>query len=176
MKKINNELKSLFNSLENKKVLIAVSTGVDSMVLLDLAMKTLKKENIGIAHVNHKKRLESENEEKFIIDFAKQNDIPIYVHHLEQSNDENFQSYARNARYEFFNDLSLKYNYEYVLLAHHADDNLETIIMRFLKSSSLKGYSGIEKETTYKNIKVYRPLLEISKEFILSYAKKNKIK
>ena len=170
------EIKNNFNPIINKKVLIACSTGVDSMVLLDMAIKFLGKDNIGIAHVNHKKRLESETEEKYIKKYALKHNIPLYVYHLDTNTTENFQSYARNARYDFFNELSLKHNYEYVLLAHHADDNLETIIMRFLKSSSLKGYAGIEQETIYKNVKVYRPLLETSKDFIINYAQKHKIK
>ena len=170
------EIKNKFNSILNKKVLIACSTGVDSMVLLDMAIKYLGKDNIGIAHVNHKKRAESEDEEKYIKKYALKHNIPLYVHHLDTNTTENFQSYARTARYDFFNELSINHNYEYVLLAHHADDNLETIIMRFLKSSSLKGYAGMEQETVYKNVKVYRPLLEVSKDFIINYAQKHKIK
>ena len=176
MEKYLNELKNNFIPLLDKKVLIAVSTGVDSMVLLNLAIKYLDKNNIGIVHVNHKKRIESDTEEEYLRSYCLKHNLAFYVHHLVQNNDENFQSYARSVRYDFFCDISIKYNYEYLLTAHHAEDNLETIVMRFLKSSSLKGYAGMEKETTYKNLKVYRPLLEISKDFILSYAKKHKIK
>ena len=176
MEKYLNELKNNFIPLLDKKVLIAVSTGVDSMVLLNLAIKYLDKNNIGIVHVNHKKRIESDTEEEYLRSYCLKHNLAFYVHHLVQNNDENFQSYARSVRYDFFCDISIKYNYEYLLTAHHAEDNLETIVMRFLKSSSLKGYAGMEKETTYKNLKVYRPLLEISKDFILNYAKKHKIK
>ena len=176
MEKYLNELKNNFIPLLDKKVLIAVSTGVDSMVLLNLAIKYLDKNNIGIVHVNHNKRIESDTEEEYLKSYCLKHNLAFYVHHLVQNNDENFQSYARSVRYDFFCDISIKYNYEYLLTAHHAEDNLETIVMRFLKSSSLKGYAGMEKETTYKNLKVYRPLLEISKDFILSYAKKHKIK
>ena len=160
-----------FQELIEKKVLIACSTGLDSMVLLNLAIKTLTKDNIGIAHVNQKKRLQSEEEQKFIEKFAAEQNIKLFVKELDIYNKDNFQAWARTMRYDFFNEIVEKEAYDYVLLAHHADDNLETILMRLLKSSSLKGYSGIDKECTYKNTKIYRPLLEFSKDELMEYAK-----
>ena len=164
-----------FELLKNKKILVACSTGIDSMVLLDLCLKYLNKENIGIAHINHKKRIESETEEEFIKNFAGKENLNIYIKHLSLNNDSNFQSWARKERYEFFKEIVKTYKYDYVLLAHHADDNLETILMRLLKSSSLKGYAGIEQLTTYQGINIYRPLLKVDKEFISWYAKENNL-
>lgn len=164
-----------FELLKNKKILVACSTGIDSMVLLDLCLKYLNKENIGIAHINHKKRIESETEEEYIKNFAGKENLNIYIKHLSLNNDSNFQSWARKERYDFFKEIVKTYKYDYVLLAHHADDNLETILMRLLKSSSLKGYAGIEQLTTYQGINIYRPLLKVDKEFISWYAKENNI-
>ena len=169
-------LKTLKNKLKNEKVLIACSTGIDSMVLLDLVMKTLTVDNIVIAHVNHKKREQSEIEEKYITDFSKEHNIKCYIKQLDLIHDGNFQSIARNKRYEFFLEVAEKEQIKYILLAHHADDNLETIIMRFLKSSSIKGYGGIEVESNLKNYILYRPLLKKSKKEIAIYATTNKIK
>ena len=164
-----------FELVKNKKILVACSTGIDSMVLLDLCLKYLKKENIGIVHINHKKRIESEKEEQFIKEFAAKENLNIYVKHLSLTNDINFQSWARKERYAFFKEIVEKYQYEYVLLAHHADDNLETILMRLMKSSSLKGYAGIEQLTTYQGINIFRPLLKVDKDFIQTYAKENNL-
>lgn len=172
MEKIINER---FRLIKEKKVLIACSTGVDSMVLLDLVVKHLKKENIGIIHIHHNKRKESDKEKEFIERYAKELNIPFYFKQLEKYEGNNFQAWAREKRYEFFNKVAQENNYDYVLLAHHANDNFETIIMRLLRSSSLKGYAGIEPFSVYKGIRIYRPLLNISKEEIKIYAKENEI-
>ena len=148
MEKIINDLK---RKLNREKALVACSTGVDSMVLLHLAIKALPITQIVVAHVNHQKRLQSEIEEAYIKKFCDERGIKCYVMRLDHIDDGNFQSIARNKRYKFFEDIAKKENIKYILLAHHANDNLETIIMRLLKSSSLKGYGGIEKETIYHN-------------------------
>ena len=172
MEKIINDLK---RKLNREKALVACSTGVDSMVLLHLAIKALPITQIVVAHVNHQKRLQSEIEEAYIKKFCDERGIKCYVMRLDHIDDGNFQSIARNKRYKFFEDIAKKENIKYILLAHHANDNLETIIMRLLKSSSLKGYGGIEKETIYHNNILYRPLLELPKTKIKEYASLNNI-
>ena len=83
---------------------------------------------------------------------------------------------ARTKRYNFFLNLAEKYQAKYILLAHHANDNLETMLMRFIKQSSLKGYAGIEEETKFKEYTIYRPLLKLSRLEIEEYANNNNIK
>ncbi len=172
MEKIINNLR---DKIGNNKVVIACSTGVDSSVLLDITKKALKKEQIIIAHVNHGVRKESNDEETYIRQIAKMENIKLYVEHLDKITN-NFEEEARNKRYQFFISIAKKNNASYILLAHHANDNLETIIMRFLKSSSLKGYAGIEEETFKEGIIIYRPLLKVCKKDIYEYAKLNNIK
>lgn len=172
MEKIINNLR---DKIGNNKVVIACSTGVDSSVLLDITKKALKKEQIIIAHVNHGVRKESNDEETYIRQIAKMENIKLYVEHLDKITN-NFEEEARNKRYQFFVSIAKKNNASYILLAHHANDNLETIIMRFLKSSSLKGYAGIEEETFKEGIIIYRPLLKVCKKDIYEYAKLNNIK
>lgn len=172
MEKIINNLR---DKIGNNKVVIACSTGVDSSVLLDITKKALKKEQIIIAHVNHGVRKESNDEETYIRQIAKMENIKLYVEHLDKITN-NFEEEARNKRYQFFISIAKKNNASYILLAHHANDNLETIIMRFLKSSSLKGYAGIEEETFKEGIIIYRPLLKVCKKDIYVYAKLNNIK
>lgn len=169
-------LKEIKEELKDNKVVVACSTGVDSMTLLTQVMQVCKHENIIVAHVNHKKRLQSEQEEIYIQSFCKANNIKCYIMHLDHIDSGNFQSIAREKRYEFFEEIVQSENAKYLLLAHHADDNVETILMRLLKSSSLKGYAGIEKKTNYHNYFIYRPFLDIPKLKIQEYANNNNIK
>ena len=168
-------IKLIKEKLNNKKVLLACSTGVDSMVLLDLLLKHANNCQIIISHINHQKRKQSILEEEYIIKYCEEKNIKCYVKKLEHYEEGNFQEWARIQRYEFFEEIIRKEGIDYLLTAHHADDNLETIIMRLLKSSSLKGYAGIEKEIKKENYSILRPLLDHSKNEIITYAKKNNI-
>ena len=98
MEKIINNLR---DKIGNNKVVIACSTGVDSSVLLDITKKALKKEQIIIAHVNHGVRKESNDEETYIRQIAKMENIKLYVEHLDKITN-NFEEEARNKRYQFF--------------------------------------------------------------------------
>lgn len=168
-------IKLIKEKLNNKKVLLACSTGVDSMVLLDLLLKHANNCQIIISHINHQKRKQSILEEEYITKYCEEKNIKCYVKKLEHYKEGNFQEWARIQRYEFFEEIIRKEGIDYLLTAHHADDNLETIIMRLLKSSSLKGYAGIEKEIKKENYSILRPLLDHSKNEIITYAKKNNI-
>lgn len=168
-------IKLIKEKLNNKKVLLACSTGVDSMVLLDLLLKHANNCQIIISHINHQKRKQSILEEEYITKYCEEKNIKCYVKKLEHYEEGNFQEWARIQRYEFFEEIIRKEGIDYLLTAHHADDNLETIIMRLLKSSSLKGYAGIEKEIKKENYSILRPLLDHSKNEIITYAKKNNI-
>lgn len=173
MKNLIEEIKNLVNS---DSVVIACSTGIDSMVLLDLCLLALPKDQINVAHVNHGLREESKEEEKYIVKFSKEQNINYFVYHYKFDSLNNFENQARESRYNFFAEVAEKTNSKYILLAHHANDNLETIIMRMLKQSSLKGYAGIEQITKYKNTYLYRPLLKKSRLEIEQYANNNNIK
>ncbi len=175
-KNINLVIEDMKINLLNKKVMLACSTGVDSMVLLHLLESVVDCSNIIIAHVNHKKRIESEEEEKFIISYTNNKGIKCVVKHLEKYNGNNFQSWARDERYNFFKEVAKENNIDVLLLAHHANDNLETIIQRLIRSSSLEGYAGIRKISYIDNLMVYRPLITLSKEEIYIYAKENNLK
>ena len=172
MKKVIEDLKL---NIGNNKVVLTCSTGVDSMTLLHLAMHSLPKENIIVAHVNHQRRVESKEEQAFIEKFCQENNLTLRILTLSKEYDGNFQEWARNQRYAFFGNVAKEFNAKYILLAHHANDNLETILMRLMKSSSLKGYAGIQKETKFDDLIIYRPLLETPKETIINYCKENNI-
>lgn len=163
-------------TLKNKAVLVACSSGVDSTVLLDLVLKAHACEKIVIAHVNHKKRLQSDLEETYLIDFANEKGIKIYVKHLSNHPSDNFQAWARSERYMFFKEIMAKEKLDFCLTAHHANDQAETILMRLMKQSSMRGYAGLRKWAEFDFLTLYRPLLEVSKEEIAQYALNNNLK
>lgn len=166
------EVKYYLNSKINKddKIIVACSSGPDSMCLISLVMKITP--NIICAHVNHNIRKQSKIEYEYLEDFCKQNNIIFEGISLEFNNSSNFESIARTKRYDFLNELYEKYNAKYILTAHHGDDLIETILMRITRGSKLSGYIGIKKE----NKRYLRPLLYVTKDDILKYLKENKIK
>lgn len=121
---------------KHKKVLIAVSGGVDSMNLLHF-LYTYRKNlgiEIAIAHVNHKQRLKSDTEEAYLREWAKEHQIPIHVAYFSGTFSE---TAARDFRYKFLKELMSNYHYTALVTAHHADDQAETIFMRLLRGSRL---------------------------------------
>lgn len=178
MKDVYDYLLKDLNLKDNNSIIVGVSGGPDSMALLNLFLE-LRKEidlNIVCAHVNHNVRKESIEEEKFLKDFCNINNIIFEVMKIDNYGDDNFQNEARSKRYEFFKSLVEKYNSKYLFTAHHADDLIETILMRISRGSSLKGYSGFQKELQIDNYKIIRPFISKTKKEILKYNKENKIK
>lgn len=168
------------NNIEyiNKKFILAVSTGVDSAVLLDMFIKLKKEINIEIivAHVNHQVRDESKVEEDYIKSYTKKNNIECFVERLEFScNQTNFEAVAREKRYEFMFRLYDEVKADYLVLAHHGNDNVETMLMRLLRGSSLSGYSGMQELTTVNDRNIIRPFLNISKDDICKYQRENNV-
>lgn len=159
-------------SLDNKKVVIAVSTGVDSMVLLDVFLKLRERFglDVHVAHVNHQRRDQAKEEEKYIKTFCLRHNIKCDVLHLEANEGENFHDYAHRARYAFFDRIMKETKADYLLLGHHADDNMETVIMRIIRGSNLKGYAGIAPVVSGDVYLIARPLAAVSKAEIIKYA------
>jgi tRNA(Ile)-lysidine synthase len=173
--KLQNHINLNFPFLAKKKLLLATSGGLDSMVLLHL-MQNLDFE-IAIAHCNFQLRgLESFGDQDFVQEYADQHKIEIFV---TQFDTENFakdyklstQVAARELRYDWFYELLETQKFDYILTAHHADDNLETFIINLTRGTGLDGLVGIPEE----NEKVIRPLLIFSRQEIAHFAKENNI-
>lgn len=161
---------------ENEMLITATSGGPDSMALLSLLIKLSKTKKITIicAHVNHNLRKESQEEAIMVEKYANENNLifeKMEINHYEG----NTENYARTQRYNFFEKLIKKYNATYLLTAHHGDDLTETILMRMLRGSSLKGYSGFQEITDKETYKIYRPLITKTKDELLNYVKTNNI-
>ncbi|MFA6992358.1 MAG: tRNA lysidine(34) synthetase TilS [Candidatus Gracilibacteria bacterium] len=170
---------------KNDTVIVGFSGGPDSVMLLTILAEYSQKVHIKIvpAHINHMLRgKESDRDEKFVEGTAKK-----YKFKLEKirknivaeskKNKTGIEETGRKIRYEFFKSLAKKYKAEFVITAHHADDNLETIIMNFARGAHLKGLYGMEEiENFSEKTKLLRPLIEIPKDKILDYLKTCKIK
>ncbi len=164
-------------NLNDETVVIGVSGGPDSMALLSLVNSIKKAKHIKIvcAHVNHNIRKVSGEEEKMVEGYCQDNDIVFETMKIDKYGDDNFHNEARNIRYDFFDKIVQKYDSKYLFTAHHADDLIETILMRIVRGSTIKGYSGFSKEVKREGYIIYRPLFEVTKEEIMNYLKGNKI-
>ncbi len=158
--------------VRKETIIVALSGGVDSMVLLDILNNINLELNLIISHVNHKKRKESDIEYKNIKNLAKKLDIPFEGYIVKDNIKLNFQDDSRNQRYSFFKAIAQKYKASKIVVAHHLDDQVETTIMRITRGTSFSGYAGIPEIRKDRNISIVRPLMEITKEEILKYAKK----
>ncbi|MCI9845842.1 tRNA lysidine(34) synthetase TilS [Flavobacterium pectinovorum] len=170
-----NHISAKFPFLENKKLFLAVSSGLDSMVLLHL-FQQLEYE-IAVLHCNFQLRgLESFGDQDFIRYYCEENNISFFT---TQFDTEAFakdyklstQIAARELRYSWFYELLETHKFDYILTAHHADDNLETFIINLSRGTGLDGLVGIPEQ----NDKIIRPLLPFSRKEILEYAKANTI-
>ena len=175
--KMNDILERLKKEIpNNSSVIIATSGGPDSMVLLTLLLAVKKEKNLKLvcAHVNHKLRKESDDEAEMVKKYCEKENI-IFEYMIIDKYKGNTENYAREKRYEFFDKLIKKYSSPYLLTAHHGDDLTETIMMRLIRGSSLKGYAGFSEVTEKNGYKIYRPLITKTKTELLNYAKENNI-
>jgi len=160
----------------NNTILLAVSGGIDSVVLCDLLYK--HKIRFAIAHCNFKLRnKESDEDAVFAEQLAEKYNVPFHsisfpTKQISRKNKESMQVTARNLRYEWFEKIRKEFKYDFIATAHHQNDSIETFFINLLRGSGIKGLKGI----SGKNGKIIRPLLFATKEQIIDYAKKNKLK
>lgn len=155
------QAKGYFN--QHKKILVAVSGGADSMSLLHFLYNHQKELDIqlGIAHVNHKQRQESEHEEAYLRHWAEEHKVPFHYSAFSGKFSENA---ARTFRYEFFKRVMKDYDYSALVTAHHADDQAETIFMRLLRGSRLRHLTGISAIRPFGTGQIIRPFLHLTKD------------
>lgn len=147
----------------HSRVVLALSGGLDSMFLFHL-LSTYQKElgiELFLAHVNHKQRPESDNEEYELRKLAEQVGVPIYVAHF---NGDFSEANARQFRYEFFREVMRKTSSTALVTAHHADDQVETIFMRLIRGVKLQHLSAIKERQEFDKEELIRPLLSFYKK------------
>ncbi|MEE1119529.1 MAG: tRNA lysidine(34) synthetase TilS, partial [Bacteroidales bacterium] len=160
---------------KNHRILIALSGGVDSVVLATLMHKA--NYNIALAHCNfHLRDEESNRDEAFVRSWAKENNVELFVKEFDtygymKENKISLEMAARDLRYEWFNSLMETKKFDFLCTAHHLDDSIETFFINLLRGTGIAGLHGIQA----KNDKITRPLLFATREEILNYAKENNI-
>ncbi|MDR2409987.1 MAG: tRNA lysidine(34) synthetase TilS [Bacteroidales bacterium] len=163
------------NSLLNHRILLAVSGGVDSMVMLHLFLQT--KVQTGVAHCNFQLRGEDAiRDEEFVLTETFKHNIPSYVIRFEtkeyaEKQGLSIQMAARELRYNWFEQIRKTYDYAFIATAHHSDDNVETFLLNMLRKTGIGGLHGIKEKSTT----IIRPLLFATKEQILAYAEQHNI-
>lgn len=166
-------LEQMLHQSQQKTYLLAVSGGVDSMVLADLFQ--VSGFDFHIAHINYHLRNEDSNlDQKLVSDFCKKHKIPFHLYEVSENDNQpenSIQNWARELRYRFFREIQEKVNLDYIVTAHHLNDQLETFIINLSKASGIRGLSGIPKNENG----IVRPLLGFSKNEIYDFAKENRI-
>lgn len=152
---------------------MAVSAGPDSMALLSMCLEAGT--SCAAAHVNYHHRKEAEEEESWVRFFCRQNHVPLHVLNEPFEYSGNFEAAARTWRYDFFEKLVKENGYRGVLVAHHEDDLIETYFMQEEKNIVPACY-GLAEEMMYHGILVRRPLLDMTKQELVSYCQSHDIR
>ena len=168
--------KNQLDFLQDKKLALACSGGIDSMVLADVLISYGFK--FDLIHCNFQLRGEASTlDEELVHSFAKKNKLKFFVQRYDtpksaRENNTSIEVEARNLRYKFFDERIKQEDLDLVLLAHHRHDQAETIFMRLIKGAGIMGLSGIKE---LRDQCYFRPFLKISKDAILAYSKENNI-
>lgn len=159
-----------------KRIVVALSGGVDSTVLLHLCKRLHQQQQLPLLaiHVNHQLQSESAAWARHCADLAQQWQLPVVVETVEvERSGHGVESDARSARYHCFE--SLLQQHDILLQGHHSDDQAETVIMRLMRGSGVRGLAAIPAVRELGCGRVVRPLLEISRQQIMDYANHHKL-
>lgn len=178
MPKLNSEnftrvLEDLLPSFQKKTFLLAVSGGVDSMVLANLFQ--VSGFEFQVAHVNYHFRGEDSNlDQKLVENYCEKYQIKFHLKDISEEEKlgmKSLQNWAREIRYQFFFNILEQENLDFIITAHHLDDELETFFINLSRGSGIKGLSGIPKNEN----RILRPLLHFSKTEIYNFAQENNL-
>ncbi len=161
--------------LSGDRILVGLSGGADSVCLIDCLLALSEELNISVsaAHVNHGLRgQDADEDEAFVRKFCQERKVSLFVHRadvraLAKDMKTGLEEAGRNVRYAFFRELQEKYGFHKIATAHHADDNVETVLMRLMRGTGPLGLGGI----LHCNGDVIRPLLDVSREDVEAYCK-----
>lgn len=163
--------------LKDEPIILACSTWPDSMFLLYKILETDYKNNLVVCYFNHKTRPETQDEEKFIENLAKEKWFKIEIASCDFEKikklypSKSFEELAREKRYQFFNAILNIYNSDKIITAHHLDDKIETFFFNLVRWSKLTWLINMKE----KSWLILRPLLNYEKKDILEYLDNNKL-
>ena len=169
--------------LDNKKMVVGVSGGPDSLALLHYLWGQKEKRDLSmvVAHVDHMFRgQESYEDALFVKDFCEQNSIPFELSQVNvpermKRSGNSSELEAREARYEFFAQVMEQYRYSYLVLGHHGDDQIETILMRLTRGSTGRARAGIPVIRPFANGVIVRPFLGLTKVELQQYCHQHQL-
>lgn len=164
---------SSLTKLKTKKNLLAFSAGVDSTALFFILLQNNIKFDITI--VNYNTREQSQDELAYAQELAKTYNLTCHSLNA-QMIEKNFEAKAREIRYNFFEELISKYNYENLITAHHLGDRFEWMLMQFCKGAGCAELAGMQEEQQRENFTLIRPLLHLDKQELLHFLSTNNIK
>ena len=159
---------------QQESYVLAVSGGVDSMVLLEQFFQLQKKYPIiiTVVHIHHHLRQESDEEEVMVREFCRKRNLSVEVCHWEEGSSQNsgIEEKARQFRYEKLKESQQKHHASYVVVAHHADDQAETVLMKLTRGSTLEGIAGMKPMRPFGEGYLIRPFLTVDKKVLYEYA------
>ncbi|MDO5457157.1 MAG: tRNA lysidine(34) synthetase TilS [Atopococcus tabaci] len=166
------------NLTKDSHILLALSGGVDSMVLLHLLLNLPShiRPSISLAYVNHRLRPESDAEAEFIKKIADQLCLPLSIKEWKNPPDSGIEKAARDFRYQFFAERMEILKAETLMTGHHRSDQLETLLMRFVRGGSWERLGGIRWSQIFSPGCLVRPLLSFTKAELYDYAQKENIR
>ena len=170
------------NFSKNENLIVSLSGGVDSAVLITLLQKIKTKMNINIiaAHINYCNRNETHIEEEFLKFWCKKNNFIFEILKIEEikrgeEKRSYYENYIRDKRYTFYQDLVKKYNCKGVFLGHHLNDLQENIMCNIMKGRNIFDLTVMRKESIINDVTIYRPFLDFYKDTIYNFSHENNI-
>lgn len=161
--------------LNNKKIVVATSAGPDSMALLDMLHQT--KATLIAAHVDHLMRPDSYQEMEVLTNYCENKSIELvnYIWKQKLHPKTGLEAAARKMRYKFLTDLAKKIKADFIVTAHHNDDLLENILLKFMRSGYPEEMNSLHAINKINGVLVLRPLLMYDKKTLLNYDQDHKI-
>lgn len=176
--KILGTVRQVLKRYQAQRVLIAVSGGVDSMVLLNVVAQLLPNDSFGVVNVDHNLRPESAAEVKFVQDYCKKNNYQFFTTKWQDKpqNDIGMEAAARKFRYGFFKEVMQSNQFDTLLTAHHGNDLAENILMKMIRSGNAYEVVSLKEQRQFGQGQIVRPLLDFSKAKLSEYSDIHDIK
>lgn len=172
---MNENFKDFIQKYLNQRIAVAVSGGVDSVCLMVWLAKL--KANAVVLHVNHGLRKNADIETEYVKDLAKKLGLECHIFYWTGDKPQTgLESAARDARYKFMTDFCHENNIDTIMVAHQADDQIETFLMNLGRGSGVYGLAAMRRESMRDGIKIVRPLLETPRAELQKYCDDNGIK
>lgn len=172
---MNEKFLDFVRKYSTQRVAVAVSGGVDSVCLLHWLAKL--KMNIVALHVHHHLRAAADTEAEYVAETCAALGVPCHIFHwTDNKPDSGIESAARVARYKFMTDFCHANNIDVLMVAHQADDQIETFLMNLARGSGVVGLAGMQAESYRDGIKILRPLLNVFRRELVEYCQNNDIK